>query len=155
MGFFNDIGKKTSEGAAKIARETKLRVKTNDNKDKISDLYEEIGKKVYEKHVREEKIDIEEDLKEECSKIDALAKEIEKARVELLSLNKKRQCRKCNAEIEQEAKFCPKCGEKQQPEEVTVFEEAEEKLEDVEIKPENKKKAKIVKASLEEKDNNV
>ena len=55
MGFFNDLGKKTSETTSKIAKETKLKMKINENKGKVSDLYEEIGKKVYEKHVREEK----------------------------------------------------------------------------------------------------
>ena len=126
MGILSDISKKTSETTSKIAKETKLKFKMNENKGKISDLYEEIGKKVYEKHVREENINIEEELQEECSRIDNLSKEIEQARMEILSLNKKRQCPKCNAEIEKEAKFCPECGKKQEPEEPTVFEEAEE-----------------------------
>ena len=56
MGFFNDIGKKTSEATSKIAKETKLKMKINENKGKIKELYEEIGKKVYEKHVREENV---------------------------------------------------------------------------------------------------
>ena len=58
MGFFNDLGKKTTEATSKITKETKLKLKMNENKGKISDLYEEIGKKVYEKHIREENINI-------------------------------------------------------------------------------------------------
>ena len=131
MGFFNEIGKKTSEATSKITKETKLKLKINENKNKISDLYEEIGKKVYEKHVREENISIKEELQEECSKIDVLSKEIEEARKEILKLNNKRQCPKCYAEIEKEAAFCSKCGQKLEnvevvePEQVPI-EEAEE-----------------------------
>lgn len=112
MGFFNEIGKKTSEATSKITKETKLKLKINDNKNKITDIYEEIGKKVYEKHVREENISIKDELLEECSKIDELSKEIEEARKEILKLNNKRQCPKCYAEIEKEAAFCSKCGQK-------------------------------------------
>jgi len=112
MGFFNEIGKKTSEATSKITKETKLKLKINDNKNKISDIYEEIGKKVYEKHVREENISIKEELQEECSKIDVLSKEIEEARKEILRLNNKRQCPGCYAEIEKEAAYCSKCGQK-------------------------------------------
>ncbi len=50
MGFFSELGKKTTETTGKIAKETKLKLKMNENKGKINDIYEEIGKKVYEKH---------------------------------------------------------------------------------------------------------
>ena len=99
MGFFSDLGRKTSETTGKIAKETKLKIKINENKGKITDIYEEIGKKVYEKHIREENIDIKVDLEEECSKIDELSQEIEEARLEILKLNQKRLCSKCGAEI--------------------------------------------------------
>lgn len=118
MGFFNDLGKKTSEATNKITKETKLKLKINENKNKITDLYEEIGKKVYEKHTREENISIKEDLEEECSKIDELSKEIEEARKEILKLNNKKQCSNCYAEIEKDAVFCSKCGQKVQTVEV-------------------------------------
>ena len=149
MGFFSDLGKKTSETTGKIARETKLKMKINENKGKIEDIYEEIGKKVYEKHIREENIDIKTDLAEECSKLDALSKEIEDARLEILKLNQKKLCSKCSAEIEAGAVFCPKCGEKQTSE-PTIKEEALEKLENAEIPPEKKEEAEAVKEDLKE-----
>ena len=149
MGFFSDLGKKTSETTGKIARETKLKMKINENKGKIEDIYEEIGKKVYEKHIREENIDIKADLAEECSKLDALSKEIEDARLEILKLNQKKLCSKCSAEIEAGAVFCPKCGEKQTAE-PTIKEEALEKLENAEIPPEKKEEAEAVKEDLKE-----
>lgn len=135
MGFFNEIGKKTSEATCKITKEAKLKIKINDNKNKISDIYEEIGKKVYEKHVREENISIKDELEEECSKIDELSKEIEVARKEILKLNNKRQCPKCYAEIDKEAAFCSKCGEKLENVEVVEPEKVPIEAESKEEKP--------------------
>lgn len=149
MGFFSDLGRKTSETTGKIARETKLKMKINENKGKITDIYEEIGKKVYEKHVREENIDIKADLEEECKKLDELSKEIEEARIEILKLNQKKLCSKCSAEIEKGALFCPKCGEKQE-QEPTKKEEALEKLEEANIEPEKQEEAEAVKEDLKE-----
>ena len=149
MGFFSDLGRKTSETTGKIARETKLKMKINENKGKITDIYEEIGKKVYEKHVREENIDIKADLEEECKKLDELSKEIEEARIEILKLNQKKLCSKCSAEIENGALFCPKCGEKQE-QEPTKKEEALEKLEEANIEPEKQEEAEAVKEYLKE-----
>ena len=136
MGFFNELGKKTTEATSKITKETKLKLKMGDNKSKINGLYQEIGKKVYEKHARGEKIDIKEELKEECEKIDTLSKEIEEARLEILKLNNKRLCPNCFSEVEKTAAFCSQCGEKLEAEiEVTKVpenvEEAEEKAEEI------------------------
>lgn len=150
MGFFNDLGKKTSQTTSKIAKETKLKLKITDNKGKIKNIYEEIGKKVYQNHIREEKINLKEIVENECSQIDDLSKEIEDAKKEILVLNHKKVCKKCFAEIEDSAQFCPQCGEKQS-EEKTVFEKAEEKLEKEEISPEKKKEAKDVKDNLKSK----
>ena len=141
MGFFNELGKKTSEATNKITKEAKLKLKMGDNKSKINNLYQEIGKKVYEKHTREENIDIKEELKEECEKIDALSKEIEEARLEILKLNNKRLCPNCFSEVEKSASFCSKCGEKLEQEvEVTEVPENVEEAESTakEVKEENK-----------------
>ena len=139
MGFFNEIGKKTTEATSKITKETKLKLKMGDNKNKINNLYQEIGKKIYEKHAREEKIDIKEDLKEECEKIDALSKEIEEARLEILKLNNKRLCPNCFSEVEKTAAFCSKCGEKLGEEEVT---EVPENVQEAESTAEESKEDK-------------
>ena len=117
MGFFDDLSRKatetyknTAEKTNKITKELKLKSLMNENKGKIEKIYADIGKKVYEKHVREENIDIKAELIEECSKIDALAKEIEDIRTEMLELKDLRICKKCGAEVALEAKFCSKCG---------------------------------------------
>ena len=73
MGFFDDLSKKasqtyknTAEKTNKLTREMKLKSLINDDKTRIERLYIEIGRKVYEKHVREENIDIKNELIEEC-----------------------------------------------------------------------------------------
>lgn len=117
MGFFDDLSKKatetyknTAEKTTKLTKEMKLKSLINDDKGKIEKIYTEIGKKVYENHIREEKFDIESQLEESCSKIDAYCKEIEDMQKELLSLKGIRICKACASEISITCKFCPKCG---------------------------------------------
>ena len=131
MDLFDKIGnvasetyKFTAEKTSKIAKEAKIKMKINECKSKISDLYEEIGKIVYQKHLREEEMDIREDIQEYCMQIDSLSKTIEESRMELLNLKDKKQCEECFAEIEISSKFCPNCGAKQ-PNEKQDVKEAE------------------------------
>ena len=135
MEFFDKLGKKASEAykmtadkTGKIAKETKMKFKIGELKSQINDLYEEIGKKVYESHVKEEEISIQNDLEEQCTKIDVLSDEIESLSKQCLELKDKKQCPKCFKEIEKDAKFCPTCGAKQEETEVKEV----EILEDVE-----------------------
>ena len=138
MDFFDKLGKKASEAykvtadkTGKIAKETKLKFKMGELKSKIEDIYEEIGKKVYEKHVKKEEISAN-DLLEECKQIDEMSAEIEKIRQECLELKDKKQCQKCFKEIDKNMKFCPECGAKQEEEdvkEVEVLEKPEVKEE--------------------------
>ncbi len=132
MGFFDDLTKKatetyknTAEKTNKLTREMKLKSQINDNKAKITKIYSDIGKKVYEKHVLGENVDIKTDLAEECAKIDAFSKEIEDLGTEIRALKGIRLCNKCGSKIMANAKFCPKCGEKQ--EEIKVEEKSTEK----------------------------
>ena len=131
MDFFDKLGKKatkackfTADKTGKLAKETKLKFKMSELKSKIEDIYEEIGKKVYEKHVQKEEISAN-DLLEECKQIDKMSNEIEKIRQECLDLKDKKQCSKCFKEIDKNMKFCPECGAKQEEEgkEVVLVEE--------------------------------
>ena len=121
MEFFDKLSKKATEAykitadkTGKIAKETKNKMKMNDLKCQISDLYEEIGKKVYEKHVREEEISIKDELEEQCTKIDVLSDEIESLLKESLELNDKKQCPNCHTQLSKDAKYCDQCGYKQE-----------------------------------------
>ena len=151
MGFFDDLGKKasaaydvTAKKTSKLAKEAKFRMKINENKSDINDLYKEIGRKVYEKHIREENIDIKEELEEECTKIDVLSAEIETCLKSILELKDKKQCEKCHTEIDMKNDFCPKCGAKQPGAEVLNAEVVKDDLAKSEIEPDNKEEARIV-----------
>lgn len=129
MEFFDKLGKKASEAykitadkTGKIAKEAKLRMKMGELKSEINDIYEDIGKLVYEKHIREEEYDISKELEEQCTKIDMLSDEIESYLRECLQLKDKKQCSNCYTEIEKNMKFCPECGTKQEIENEVVKE---------------------------------
>lgn len=156
MEFFDKLGKKASEAAkitadktGKLAKETKLKFKMGELRNQINDIYQEIGKKVYEKHIREEDICIKKDLEEQCTKIDVLSDEIDSLLKECLELKDKKQCQSCYKEIEKDVKFCPNCGEKQtqeQPKEVEVL----EKLENTKVAEEKETEKQIVIEELQE-----
>ena len=151
MGFFDNLGKKaskaydiTAEKTGKLAKEAKLRMKINENKSDINDLYKEIGRKIYEKHVREENIDIKSELEEECTKIDVLSAEIETCLKSILELKDKKQCEKCHAEMDLKNNFCPKCGAEQPGAEVLNAEVVKNDLENSEVEQDNQEEARIV-----------
>ena len=155
MGFFDTLGKKasaaydaTAEKTGKLAKEAKLRMKINENKSDINDLYKEIGRKVYEKHVREENIEIKTELEEECTKIDVLSAEIETCLKSILELKEKKQCEQCNTQMDLDYEFCPKCGAKQPGMEVLNAEIVKQDLENSEIKPDNQEETRIVEEEI-------
>ena len=143
MEFFDKLGKKASEAykmtadkTGKIAKETKMKLKIGELRTQINDIYEEIGKKVYEKHVREENISIEKEIEEKWTQIDVISDEIDSLLKQCLELRDKKQCPKCYTEIEKEVKFCPNCGEKQ-TEEPAVEEDLKNSQEKNEAENEN------------------
>ena len=132
MAFFDKLGKKASEAykitadkTGKLAKETKIKFKMSDLKSQINDIYQEIGKIVYEKHVKKEEITINE-LEEQCTKIDVLSDEIADLEKQTLELRDKKLCTNCFKEIEKNAKFCPSCGAEQHEEEAKEVEIVED-----------------------------
>ncbi len=156
MEFFDKLGKKASEAykvtadkTGKIAKETKLKFKIGELKTQVNDLYEEIGKKVYEKHIREEEICIKKDLEEQCTKIDVLSDEIDSLLKQCLALKDKKQCQNCYKEIEKEDKFCSNCGQKQTEEPAREVEILDE-LENTEVEEDNSVEQQIIREELQQ-----
>ena len=142
MDFFEKLGKKATEtfnSAAektnKIASESKLRIKINDCKSKIKDIYQDIGKIVYQKFVLEGKLEAKEDIQEQLSKIKEYTDQIEEYEKQILELTNLKQCENCKNKIDKNAKFCPECGA-EQPEEVVHEVEVVDNDEET-VNPEN------------------
>ena len=142
MEFFEKLGKKATEtfnSAAektnKIASETKIKIRINDCKSKIKDLYQDIGKVVYQKFVLDGKLEVKEDIEEQLSKISELTNQIEEYEKQILDLSDMKQCVNCKNKIDKNAKFCPECGA-EQPEEVVHEVEVVENEEET-VNPEN------------------
>ena len=109
MEIFEKIGevasqtyKYTTEKADKIAKETKIKMKMNENKSKIEDLYNEIGEAVYRRHIATTKENFDEEIQNACEEIDKISKEIEQQNNELLNLKDRKQCPNCHEKIEKE-----------------------------------------------------
>lgn len=155
MEFFDKLTKKASEtykGAAektsKLAKETKLKIKINENKTKIEHLYTEIGKKVYQEHSSSEGVNLGEEISNDCIQIDNLASEIELFHEEIRNLSNEKACTNCKEIINKEAKFCPKCGA-EQPEKTETTE-----VKEVEVIEDNKAENETTEVNDEKENNN-
>lgn len=136
--------KYTAEKADKIARETKLKMKMNENKSKIETLYNEIGESVYRRHIATTKENFDEEIQNACEEIDKISREIEQQNNELLNLKDRKQCPNCHEKIEKEAKYCSNCGMEQKQ---------ETKETEQEVKTENKEE--IISEEKEEVNNAI
>lgn len=130
MDFFDKLGKQasktykyTTEKTSKIAREAKLKMQMNEHKGQIEDLYNKIGKKMYEHHIQNNDIDvdIESEVEDYYIEIDELCDRIEEERKEILTLKEKKQCPNCFCEIELDYNYCPNCGDEQKEDDVQDY----------------------------------
>lgn len=157
MEFFDKLGKKASEAykitadkTGKLAKEAKIRLKIGELKSQINDIYEEIGKNVYQNHVNKETINLKEKIEENCTRIDIISAEIEAKLKECLELRDRKQCPNCYTEMDKDVKFCPECGAKQEQEEAKEV----EIIDDVEIQNNEKEKDEEKKDESKELNNN-
>lgn len=138
MDFFNKLGKKasetyqvTKEKTVKFSEEMKLKSKINEAKNKITDLYEEIGQCVYNQF----KTNLEEgkqEIENKCVEIAKQFDEISKLEAQILALKEEKKCVQCGEEINKNDVFCSRCG-KEQPrtEKVEVKIEVQEEPQEV------------------------
>ncbi len=135
MDLFDKIKKKTSDAfdytrdkAYNISEEIRIRGLINESKEKISNFYKEIGKIVFE-NVKNEKDLSKDEVKSQCEGIMREEENIAKLEVEILALKDIKRCVKCGEELDNNAEFCSKCGEKQPKMEVPEKEEEKENKE--------------------------
>lgn len=116
MGFFDQIGKKATEvyqGAkdktSQFSSEMKLKSKLSDEKDKIDNLYEALGKIVYEEFVKSGE-NFSNEVANKCREITASKEVVENINKELMALKDMMTCPKCGESIQKDSEFCSKCG---------------------------------------------
>lgn len=123
MGFFEGISKKVTETTNnlqettnKIQKENRCKKTIGENNSKVSRLYNEIGKKVYENR----KVDdtLISYIEEKTLEIDKLLNENEDLEKEILALNNMKICKNCKAKIAMNTLFCPQCGTEQEKKEI-------------------------------------
>lgn len=138
MDFFNKLGKKasetyqvTKEKTVKFSEEMKLKGRINEAKNKITNLYEEIGQHVYNQYKTNTE-EGKEEISKKCEEISKEFDEMAKLETEILALKEVKKCTKCGTEINKKDDFCSKCG-KEQPktEKVEVKVETESEIQQV------------------------
>ena len=135
MDFFSKLGKKasktyqaTKEKAVNLSEELKLKGKINDFKEKIEDIYKEIGMTVYNE-VKDGKDVSKEEITEKCEAISKYKDEIEKLQSDILALKNVVKCTNCGVELDLGDPFCYKCGTKQpEVEKVEIKDETEDEV---------------------------
>ena len=103
-----EIFDKTVKYTGNYTKQVRLKLRMAEKKNRIEDIYTNIGEKIYREYVLGE--EVTKDLVSECESIDKLSEEVEYCRMEILKLKDKIQCRECHREIHSEYKFCPVCG---------------------------------------------
>jgi ribosomal protein L40E len=80
-------------------------------KKKTSEIYAELGEKIYKefKDGEPKALNVKM-IWEYCEEIKGLEKEICKLKKKMLKLTNKKECKKCGALIDKKAQFCHKCG---------------------------------------------
>ena len=140
MGFFDQLSKKASDTmqnakdkTSKISSEMKLKSQFSDKKDRITVLYSEIGKEVYNNFVKgiNENTDV---VTEKWKEISSINEELKGINKELLNLRGIKVCPSCGEQIPTGSDFCPKCGNKV----VEVAENAPETAKEAEVTEEPK-----------------
>lgn len=144
MGFkekVEEIGKKVGDTATstyntvadksgKLIEETKLKIAISDKETDIDEVYEEIGKAVYDQYKAGE--DVGKDFTKLAKKIDKYNEEIKDMKTKILYNKSLRECASCGEVIALNSKFCTNCGEKQKA--VKIKEEKKvTKKEEVEV----------------------
>lgn len=121
MSFKNNlskIGKYLEDGVSNVAYKSenfievsKLNMAISSEEKMVEDIYKTIGKKIY-KDYTEKKIS-DKSIIDKCEEIKEIEKDITVLKKKLLKLKDKKSCKKCGAEMDKWASYCPKCGREQ------------------------------------------
>ena len=100
-----------ADKSGKLIEETKLKIAISDKQADIAEIYEDIGKSIYDSYKNGE--DVGKDFLKLVKKIDKINEEIEDMNTKILYNKGLRVCAECGETIALDSKFCIKCGTKQ------------------------------------------
>ena len=113
MAFFNEIGRKASEVAAKtvlktqeVAETARLNSQINDLQRRQADLYTILGKEYVAKYMNE----CEEDFVEVVNEILGIDTQINDIKKTIQDIQGQAVCPNCGEKIARDAQFCSSCG---------------------------------------------
>lgn len=119
MSIFDSLGKRVSEAAQAAAKKssdlveiTKLNMAISAEEDKIEKTYAKIGKELFARY--NSKIEVDPDIAAFCEEIKSYQNTISDLKAKLMDLKNIKLCTGCQAEMDKNAQFCPKCGTKQE-----------------------------------------
>lgn len=116
-----------AEKSGKIFEEAKLKMSISSKEDEICEIYNAIGKTVYDMYKSGE--DVGKVFTKESKKIDKLNEQIDDMEKKILYNKKLRICEKCGKVISIESTFCSGCGIKQKT--IKVKDEKKDKKEEL------------------------
>ena len=107
------------KGAAKVTKkvvrktndavsQTKLSFAINETENKISEVYEEMGRSVYRDYLKNGEAD--ENTLESCRQIDKLLAEVDDLKENVAELKQSVKCRQCGEFNKNGSSYCSKCG---------------------------------------------
>ncbi len=115
MDFFDKLGdsivtagKTVSDKAKEVSDTAKLNLDIKNKEIQLKEVYTTLGKAYFEAHKDDEENDHIEDIR----KIDSYERDIKALRSQVQSIQGKKVCPDCGAEIAAESKFCKNCGAK-------------------------------------------
>lgn len=118
MHFFNRVkramtqtAKITVEKSQELYEVTKINLTISNEREKISKIYKEMAKNVYDLYKQGEissKI-----LKDKCDEIDLCEMKINKLKEQILDMKNIKPCQNCETNLENSSIYCYKCGIKQ------------------------------------------
>ena len=102
-----------ADKSGKLIQDAKLKISVSDKETDIEEIYENMGKTVYDSYKAGE--DVGKVFTKESKKIDKIKSEILEMNKKLLYNKGLRECEKCFETIPLESTFCKNCGVKQKP----------------------------------------
>lgn len=110
MGGAERIAKKVADRTTRAITHTKLVFAVNEAQDKVKDVYRQIGKELYAKHL--DGADCGEDFADSFDQLDKLMDEISMLNDKIAELKNSLKCAECGAFNSNESEYCSKCGAK-------------------------------------------